>query len=137
MATVYITFSVVIIHYPFDHEHTLNPVDRVAIDGATKLWKCLISNRAKSSQKWSAAIESAVLMFSDQQLVTDIGILVSGFTQLLCSLSAYHWQVIVDLAWFSSLPHLTTLTALRAFFSQPANTGLQAYVLHGLYYRAT
>ena len=120
MATAYIILGVVIIHYLFDYEHTENPVDRVIIDGAAKLWKCLISDRAKPSQNWSTAIESAVLMFSDQQLVTGIGILVSGYTQLPCSLSAYHWQVVVYLAWFSSLTHLTTLTALRAFFrSQP------------------
>jgi len=55
-------------------------------------------------------------MFSDPQLVTGIGILVSGYTQITCSLSTYYWQVIVYLAWFSSLTYLTTLTALRAFF---------------------
>jgi hypothetical protein len=120
MATAYITLFVVFIYYLFDHDKTRNPVDRVFIDGAAKLWKYLTNNRDKPSPKWTAAIESAVLMYSDQQLVTGIGILVSGYSQITCSLSTYHWQVIVYLAWFSSLTHLTTLTALRAFFrSQP------------------
>ena len=133
MATAYITLGVVVICYIFDHESTLNPVDRAIIDGAAKLWKYLIGNCTKPSQngrdaiesagrtkkqaqKWKNAIDSSVLMFSDQQLITGIGILVSGYTQITCSLSTYHWQVVVYLAWFSSLTHLTTLTALRAFF---------------------
>lgn len=66
MATAYITLGVAIIYYLFDYEHTGNRVDRVIIDGAAKLWKPLISDRAKPSRNWSTAIESAVLMFSDQ-----------------------------------------------------------------------
>jgi hypothetical protein len=117
MSTAYITLSVVIIYYLFDREHTENPVDRVIIGGAAKLWKKLLgSNHTNPSPNWGSIVESMVLMFSDQQLVTGIGILVSGYTQLPCSLSAYHWQVIVHLARFSSLTHLTTLTALQVFF---------------------
>jgi hypothetical protein len=116
MATAYITLMMVIVHYLFDSDEISNPVDRVVIDGAGKLWKALISDRSKPLEKWSEAIEAAVLMFSDQQLVTGIGILVSGYTQINCALSTYHWQIVVYLAWFSSLTHLTTLTALRAFF---------------------
>jgi hypothetical protein len=132
-----LTTITLMIYYIFDYERTLNPVDRVIIDGAAKLWGYLIGNCAKpsqnrndaiesadrtskQSQKWKGAIKNAVLMFSDQQLVTGIGILVSGYTQIRCSLSTYHWQVVVYLARFSSLTHRTTLTALRAFFrSQP------------------
>ena len=55
-------------------------------------------------------------MFSDQQLVTGIAILISGYAQLYCGLSSFHWQMIVYLAWFSSLTHLTTLTVLRQYF---------------------
>ena len=116
MATAYITLAMVIVHYLFDHGETRNPVDRVIIDGAAGLWKSIISDRAKPTEHWSIAIEAAVVMFSDQQLVTGIGILVSGYTQISCSLSTYHWQIVVYLAWFSSLTHLTTLTALREFF---------------------
>ena len=58
----------------------------------------------------------AVLMFSDQQIVTGIALLASGYSQLSSGLDAYHWQIIVYLAWFSSLTHLTTLTVLRNYF---------------------
>lgn len=36
--------------------------------------------------------------------------------QLSCGLSLYHWQTVVNLAWFSTLTHLTTLTSLRQYF---------------------
>lgn len=47
-----------------------------------------------------------------------VAILVSGFSQLSCSLSTYHWQLTFDLAWFSSITHLTTLTYLRHYFQE-------------------
>jgi hypothetical protein len=34
---------------------------------------------------------------------------------LTCGLSAYHWQVVVYLAWFSSLTHLSCLSVLRSY----------------------
>ena len=52
---------------------------------------------------------------SDLQIVTGISILVSGYAQLTCGLSAYHWQVVVYLAWFSSLTHLSGLSVLRSY----------------------
>ena len=54
-----------------------------------------------------------MITLSDQQIVTGIAILASGYSQLNCGLSAYHWQMVVYLAWFSSLTHLTTLSFLR------------------------
>jgi hypothetical protein len=98
MATAYITLMIVIMHYVFDPYETSNSVDRVVIDGAGKLWKALISDRPEDLDKWSKAIEAAVLMFSDEQLVTGIGILVSGYTQINCALSTYHWQIVDYLA---------------------------------------
>lgn len=55
-------------------------------------------------------------MFSDQQMITAITILVSGYVQLHCGLTVYHWRIVVYLAWFSSLTHLATLTVLRRYF---------------------
>lgn len=54
-----------------------------------------------------------VLAFSDQQIVTGIAILISGFSQISRGLSSYHWSNIISLAWFSSVSHLATLTMLR------------------------
>ena len=45
-------------------------------------------------------------------------ILLCGYIQLASGISSYHWQVVVDLAWFSSLSHLATLTALREYFQK-------------------
>ena len=73
-----------------------------------------------SEKKWSEPLRKAVLAFSDQQSVTGIAILVSGYSQLAsCQpMTVYNWQITVDLAWFSSITHLTTLTCLRIYFQQ-------------------
>lgn len=52
---------------------------------------------------------------SDLQILTGLSILVSGYSQLRCGLSIYHWQVLVYLAWFSSITHLSCLTFLRNY----------------------
>ena len=87
-----------------------NPIDRGIL---RKLW-----SRAGSypSEEWRKALKRAVLMFSDQQLVTGIALLASGYSQLKCGISSYHWQILVYLAWFSSITHLTTLTLLQDYF---------------------
>ena len=73
-----------------------------------------------SEKQWSVPLRAAVLAFSDQQSVTGIAILVSGYSQLAsCQpMTVYNWQITVDLAWFSSITHLTTLTCLRNYFQQ-------------------
>ena len=59
----------------------------------------------------------AVLSFSDQQIFTGLAILISGYVQIGCrGLAVYHWQIVVDLVFFSSVTHLTTLTCLRTYF---------------------
>lgn len=54
-------------------------------------------------------------MFADIQIITGVAILVSGYSSLRCGFSTYHWQLVVDLAWFSSVTHLSTLTFLRHY----------------------
>ena len=76
------------------------------------------STRELYPTRWSKALQSAVLLFSDQQSLIGISVLVSGFSQLSCSLDIYHWQLTFDLAWFSSITHLTTLTCLRHYFRE-------------------
>lgn len=56
-----------------------------------------------------------ILSMSDIQIITGISIIVSGATQLRCGISTYQWQVLVYLAWFSSLTHLSCLTLLRRY----------------------
>ena len=67
--------------------------------------------------KWNTALQMAVLSFSDQQMLTGLAILISGYVQLGSrGLAVYHWQIVVDLAFFSSVTPLSTLTCLRTYF---------------------
>jgi hypothetical protein len=50
---------------------------------------------------------------SDLQILTGLSILISGYSQLRCDLSVYHWQILVYLTWFCSLTHLSCLTFLK------------------------
>lgn len=52
---------------------------------------------------------------SDLQILTGLSIMISGFAQLHCGISCYHWQLLTYLAWFSSLTHMACLTFLRQY----------------------
>jgi hypothetical protein len=54
-----------------------------------------------------------MLIMSDLQLITGLAIMISGFAQLRCGLSTYHWQRTVHTAWFACVTHLCSLTFLR------------------------
>jgi hypothetical protein len=88
----------------------LNQLDRGLLD---TIWK---KRGRKLSQNKKEALENTVLMFSDLQIITSLAILSAGFSQLHCSISSYHWQLLVYTAWFSSVTHLTTLTMIRHYF---------------------
>ena len=90
-------------------------MDRLLLPNFIAQWK---HNHEDIYEAWSVALQNAVLAFGDQQIVTGIAILVSAYSQLSCGLQAYHWQVAVDLALFSSITHLTTLTCLRGYFQK-------------------
>ena len=114
VATAYLTLAIVSIYYFVGYvpEGFLNSIDRGIVD---TVWR---KARSKPAKTWEPTLRTAVLMFSDQQLVTGIALLISGYAQLRCGLSVYHWQMIVYLSWFSSLTHLTTLTVLRQYFRE-------------------
>ena len=112
IATAYLTLIIVSVYYVIGYvpDEYLNSIDRGIIN---TLWRQAHSRPARI---WEPTLRAAVLMFSDQQLVTGLALLISGYAQLRCGIQAYHWQMIIYLAWFSSLTHLTTLTILRQFF---------------------
>ena len=56
-----------------------------------------------------------MLLISDLQLITGLAIIICGFVQLRCGISAYHFQRVAQLAWFSSVTHLCCLTFLRSY----------------------
>lgn len=70
------------------------------------------TNNGSHQLPWQDALERFVLSLSDQQLVTGIAIFSIGYIRH-CSLSSYHFFVIVELAWFSSTTHLSTLSVLQ------------------------
>ena len=113
-ATAYLSLALVLIYYLLDcsPEADDNAIDRGVIRALRKTLKL---NRPKV---WGMAIQRAILMFSDQQLVTGIALLGAGCSQLSSDLPVYYWQVLVQLVWFSSISHLATLTCLRQYFKK-------------------
>ncbi|KAE8441095.1 hypothetical protein EG329_005890 [Mollisiaceae sp. DMI_Dod_QoI] len=63
--------------------------------------------------RWSFILESMIMSFSDQQLITGISIVIGGLSQLEWGLAVYHFQEVGNLAWFSTMTHILTLTVLR------------------------
>ena len=112
LATAYLTFFMMVVYY-LAHcvdSKLLNAVDNQLL-AALPSWTYL-----KSSHRLETTLRRAILMFSDQQAVTGIGLLASGYAQLDHGIQSYHWQILVYLTWFSSLTHLTTLSVLREYF---------------------
>lgn len=112
LATAYLTFLFVVVYYLTGcvEETFTNEIDKMF------LAKCSLRKYFKSVRRLELTLQRAVLIFSDQQVVTGIALLSSGFAQLKSGIAVYHWQILVYLAWFSSLTHLTTLTVLRQYF---------------------
>ncbi|KAE8365057.1 hypothetical protein BDV27DRAFT_157254 [Aspergillus caelatus] len=55
---------------------------------------------------------------SDQQLVTGLAIMISGYSQIQDGLSTSHWNIVTSLAWFSSIIHIATLPYLAPYFAK-------------------
>ncbi|KFY46930.1 hypothetical protein V495_02160, partial [Pseudogymnoascus sp. VKM F-4514 (FW-929)] len=126
----YLTFILLILQYLVGQlsstnlDGSTNPIDRgfLAFFWGTLrcLWELLRKwvplRRVLPSFRKPSERFATTLAMSDVQIVTGIAILASGFAQLNCGLSIYHWHMIVHLAWFSSVTHLTALTFLRRYF---------------------
>lgn len=112
-----------------------NPIDKIILSTLAKwlprkpegygpysrLEKALIKvSKSILGKNVLLTVWKCVLNMSDLQIITGLSILISGFIQLRCGLSAYHWQIMVYLAWFSSITHLCCLTFLRNYlFNHP------------------
>lgn len=92
--------------------------------------RCFYANSRRVHSDWYFALQKATIIFSDQQIITGIGILIAGYANLHTGISAYHWQVITYLAWMSSNVHLTTLTLLRDWLN--ANPTLRTWRVVGM-----
>ena len=116
MFSAVMTLVLVVIHYIFEEHHTENLVDRAWIEFITPKSFSEISIPAR--KKWIKATTSALLTYSDLQAITGIAILLAGYLQLPNGIQVYHWQVLTNLAWFSSVTHIATLTSLRVYFKK-------------------
>ena len=111
----FITLALCTAYYLMDYGHATNPVDRLCIE---RLTKCLTRLKSDHPPKWGPILRNAVLTFSDLQVVSSLSLLITGYSQFGCGFDSYHWQITIDLAWFSSMTHLTTLTCLRRHFQE-------------------
>lgn len=64
---------------------------------------------------WSRVLSKNLLAFSDTQLLTGLAI---QFTAMIkhCTMSVYHFRIVVDLAFLTTVTHLLTVVALRNYF---------------------
>ncbi|KAF1998801.1 hypothetical protein P154DRAFT_438573 [Amniculicola lignicola CBS 123094] len=122
--TAYLTLALLIFHYITVYnpdrsnrrgKRYINAVDRdvLALVRRYIAWT--------PSRRFEYAMEKSILILSDAQLVTGLAILISGYSQLKCGISAYHWAIMVYVAWFSSFTFLSAMTFLEGYF-QTNNT---------------
>ncbi|KLU92183.1 hypothetical protein MAPG_11129 [Magnaporthiopsis poae ATCC 64411] len=88
---------------------------------------------------WHAAGKAfvkCIVDISDLQLLTGLSVLTTGFISLRCGskgdappVSAYHWQMVVNLAWFSTIMHLAALSVLRTHFRRHPRTRILHFLL--------
>ena len=115
-----ITFLVIFIGYLFDairnddDDGSLNGLDVELLSGVRALSKrgsCFSLPIWGSKRGRRDALEGFVLALSDQQIVTGLSLCIIGFSRH-CTMSTYHFFVIVALVWFSSSTHLSTFSLL-------------------------
>ena len=99
------------------YDHLTAPLKRLApkIFGPDTAWVSLDATEVRKRRKDS--LERFVLSLSDQQLVTGLAVLIAGYSQT-GSMSAYHFNIVASLAWFSSATHLATLAVLKTYFRE-------------------
>ena len=66
---------------------------------------------------WQNAVDQSILAYADLQIATGVGILTAAFCTMN-SLSVYHLQVAIYLAWMSSGAHLTAVSLLQTEFRE-------------------
>ncbi|KAL8789549.1 MAG: hypothetical protein Q9195_006776 [Heterodermia aff. obscurata] len=91
-----------------------NSIDGWVFHHLQKTSRIRISSERK--QFWRPIIERLVLLLSDYQLLFGIAILIAGFWKH-CSISVYHFSIVVDLAWFSNT-HMTSLSVLTCYLQE-------------------
>lgn len=66
---------------------------------------------------WQDAVNQSIMAYADLQIATGIGILTAAFSTM-GTISMYHLQVAIYLAWLSSNTHLTAVSLLQTEFRE-------------------
>jgi hypothetical protein len=121
--TAYLTLVLLAVHYLTVHNVRRKNLVNVVDDGLLTFFRHQMISW-KPSRRFEYAMEKSVLILSDTQLVTGLGILIAGYSQLKCGISAYHWQIMVFVAWFASFSFLSAMTFLEGYFQTNNNMRL-------------
>ena len=122
--SAYITFGTVLLAYlgGLVEEDLLSPID-------IRIFHIRLYTTKRNNIH--SAVRKAILALGDQQIVTGIAILGAGFQGLRTgSISIYHFQIVLYLAWMSSSVHLSALTLLGDFLNK--HKGLMIWRLSGM-----
>ncbi|KAK8059480.1 hypothetical protein PG996_009410 [Apiospora saccharicola] len=106
MATAYIVLALILRAYWYGvlPAYALQRIDR----------HFFFSRQKEANHRGRRVLEEVILIFSDQQLLTGLGVLITGYILTFNSdLTYYHWRYVVSLAWMSSTVHLMSLSVLR------------------------
>jgi hypothetical protein len=70
----------------------------------------------ESARTWSNSLYAIIMAISDQQIITGIAILSASIRALeQRSITVYHFNIIMDMAWLSSNVNLICLCVMRSF----------------------
>jgi hypothetical protein len=124
LISAYMTFAAVLLAYiaGMVENELLGMVDR-------RLFR--IRSRIQHYPRIQTALRKFVLSLSDQQIVTGIAIMAAGLRGLARgSISTYHYQIVLYLAWLSSSVHLSAISLLTPYLSK--YHGLRTWRLIGM-----
>ncbi|KAL6715976.1 hypothetical protein ACLMJK_006938 [Lecanora helva] len=72
---------------------------------------------------WQDAVHQSIIAYADLQIATGVGILVAAFSTI-STMSVYHFQVAIYLAWMASNTHLTAISLLQTEFRENRNKSI-------------
>jgi len=103
-----------------------NPIDL--------FWRRILCNPVQSfvgperARKWANMLFGMIMAISDQQLITGIALLSAAMRNLeKRNITVYHFNTIMNLAWFSSNTHLLALCVMRSFMETRALDNVISY----------
>jgi hypothetical protein len=124
LISAYMTFAAVLLAYMTGmvENELLGVVDR-------RLFR--VKSRIQRHPRIQTALRKFVLSLSDQQIVTGIAIMAAGLRGLAKdTISTYHYQIVLYLAWLSSSVHLSAISLLTPYLSK--YNGLRTWRLIGM-----